>query len=92
MLSGNDNVDHWSDQSVWNAALKNIRIVLSTHQVLLDALTHAFVKLSKLAVIIFDEGACLILNSIVVVFSAYLGPSTSLHYEASRKPYYERLL
>ena len=45
-----------SQEIVWDAALKSIRIVLSTHQVLLDALTHAFIKLSKLAVIIFDEG------------------------------------
>ncbi|KAF2190815.1 P-loop containing nucleoside triphosphate hydrolase protein [Zopfia rhizophila CBS 207.26] len=55
VLSGRDNVDHWTDQTVWDAVLKNIRIVLSTHQVLLDALTHAFVKMSKLALIIFDE-------------------------------------
>ncbi|KAF2201943.1 dicer-like protein 2 [Delitschia confertaspora ATCC 74209] len=54
-LSGKDNVDYWTDQAIWDAALKNIRVVLSTHQVLLDALTHAFVKLSRIALIIFDE-------------------------------------
>jgi ERCC4-related helicase/dsRNA-specific ribonuclease len=62
VLSGNDNVDHWSEQIVWDSALKNIRIVLSTHQVLLDALTHAFVRLSRLALIIFDEAHHCTLN------------------------------
>jgi ERCC4-related helicase len=58
VLSGKDNVDHWTDQTTWDAVLKNVRIVLSTHQVLLDALTHGFVKMRKLALIIFDEGLC----------------------------------
>ncbi|KAF1951090.1 P-loop containing nucleoside triphosphate hydrolase protein [Byssothecium circinans] len=55
VLSGRDDIDHWSDQSTWDAVFDNVRIVLSTHQVLLDALTHGFVKMSKLALIIFDE-------------------------------------
>ncbi|KAH7122262.1 dicer-like protein 2 [Dendryphion nanum] len=55
MLSGDDNVDHWSDQAVWDGILHNIRIVLSTHKVLLDALTHGFVRIQQLALIIFDE-------------------------------------
>ncbi|KAF2262376.1 P-loop containing nucleoside triphosphate hydrolase protein [Lojkania enalia] len=54
-LSGNDDVDRWTDQNTWDTVLKNVRVVLSTHQVLLDALTHAFVKMSRLALIIFDE-------------------------------------
>lgn len=56
MLSGNDNVDYWTEQSVWDGVLKNVRIALSTHQVLLDALTHGFVEMNKLALLIFDEG------------------------------------
>lgn len=56
VLSGNDNVDHWTEQSVWDAVLHNVRIVISTHKVLLDALTHAFVRMSKLALLIYDEG------------------------------------
>lgn len=56
VLSGEDNVDHWSDQAVWDAVFSNVRVVISTHQVLLDALTHAFLKLSRLALLIFDEG------------------------------------
>lgn len=56
VLSGQDDVDHWTEQSVWDAVLHNVRIVLSTHQVLYDALAHAFVKMDTLALLIFDEG------------------------------------
>jgi ERCC4-related helicase len=55
LLSGKDNIDHWTEQKTWDDVLHNVRIVLSTHQVLLDALTHAFVKISRLALLIFDE-------------------------------------
>ena len=55
-ICGADNVDHWSEQHVWDAILHNIRIVVSTHQVLLDALSHAFVRMKKLALLVFDEG------------------------------------
>jgi ERCC4-related helicase len=56
MLTGTDNVDHWSDQQTWDSVLHNVRIVLSTHQVLLEAMTHGFVKMDRLALLIFDEG------------------------------------
>lgn len=56
VLSGQDDVDHWTEQAVWDSVLHNVRIVLSTHQVLYDALAHAFVKIDDLALLIFDEG------------------------------------
>jgi superfamily II DNA/RNA helicase len=56
MLSGQDGVDHWAEPSIWDAVLYNIRIVMSTPQVLYDALAHGFVKMSQLALLIFDEG------------------------------------
>lgn len=56
MLSGNDGVDHWSSQDIWDKILHNIRIVVSTPQVLLDALYRSFVAFSRLALIVFDEG------------------------------------
>lgn len=55
-LSGDDNVDSWSDQAVWDAVLLNVRIVVSTYQILLDALSHAFVRMERLSLIVFDEG------------------------------------
>lgn len=56
LFSSKDDVDHWTEQAAWDAVLLNVRIVLSTHQVLLDALTHGFVKMGSLALLIFDEG------------------------------------
>jgi hypothetical protein len=56
LLLGSDNVDRWSEQRIWDAALKDVQIVVSTHAVLADALTHGFVTMKKLALLVFDEG------------------------------------
>lgn len=63
LLSGGDDVDHWSDQSIWDSVLLNIRIVVSTPQVLLDARSRAFVQFSRIALLIFDEGIISTLRS-----------------------------
>ncbi len=55
LLTGDDNVDTW-EAPVWKAILDSTRIVVSTYQVLLDALTHAYIKMANLALIVFDEG------------------------------------
>ncbi|KAK6825214.1 hypothetical protein PG987_012708 [Apiospora arundinis] len=55
VLTGNDNVDAWSDPSIWNAFLQNVNVVVSTYQVLVDAVYHAFVNLSNLTLLVFDE-------------------------------------
>ncbi|EUC48275.1 hypothetical protein COCMIDRAFT_2887 [Bipolaris oryzae ATCC 44560] len=55
LLCGRD-VELWTTQSAWNEVFQhNVRIVMSTHQILLDALTHGFISLEKLALLIFDE-------------------------------------
>lgn len=56
MLTGDDGVDCWSSQEVWDTALRGSKVVFSTHAVLADALTHGFVKLQSLALLVFDEG------------------------------------
>ena len=56
ILTGQDNVDKWSELKVWEAALDQARVVVSTHAVLCDALRHGFVKLTSLALLVFDEG------------------------------------
>ena len=56
ILTGQDNVDRWTDQIIWNSVLRDISVVVSTHAVLADALNHGFVRISRLALIIFDEG------------------------------------
>jgi hypothetical protein len=55
-LKGDDGVDRWTSQNDWDTVLNNVRIVVSTFQVLLDALSHGFVKMGSLALIVFDEG------------------------------------
>ncbi|USP80964.1 hypothetical protein yc1106_08238 [Curvularia clavata] len=55
LLCGRDDVELWTTQNTWDRVLRNVRIVLSTHQILLDALSHGFVRLSRLALLIFDE-------------------------------------
>ncbi|RMZ74207.1 dicer 2 [Pyrenophora seminiperda CCB06] len=55
ILCGRDDIAFWTTQSQWDSVLTNVRIVVSTHQVLLEALTHGFVRLNKLALLIFDE-------------------------------------
>jgi ERCC4-related helicase len=56
LLCGEDCVKTWSEQRIWDAMLQNIRFVVSTYQVLSDALKHGFVSIESLALIVFDEG------------------------------------
>ncbi|KAJ5410973.1 uncharacterized protein N7487_005332 [Penicillium crustosum] len=55
VLTGLDNVDRWTEQGVWDKVLKDVRVVVSTYAVLADALGHGFVRMSRLALLIFDE-------------------------------------
>lgn len=55
LLTGNDHVDTWS-ADIWETILDDVRVVVSTYQVLLDALCHAFIGIDRLALIVFDEG------------------------------------
>lgn len=56
LLRGEDNIESWSNQETWDMALLNVRLVVSTPQILLDAMTHAFLSMDRLALIVFDEG------------------------------------
>ncbi|KAL6898701.1 hypothetical protein GGI43DRAFT_83845 [Trichoderma evansii] len=54
MLAGNRHLPTWG-QEIWNALLEQTRIVITTPQILLDALDHAYIKMEHLALIVFDE-------------------------------------
>ncbi|KAM0336378.1 hypothetical protein ACHAPQ_004233 [Fusarium lateritium] len=54
LLTGQLNIDAWSPK-VWPLILEGTRIVVSTFDILRDALDHAFVKMNMLALIVFDE-------------------------------------
>ncbi|KAH7319660.1 dicer-like protein 2 [Stachybotrys elegans] len=54
-ITGNDEVETWNRET-WAGLLKGTQILVTTYQVLLDALSHAFVKMKDLSLIVFDEG------------------------------------
>ncbi|KAL2680573.1 hypothetical protein Neosp_008175 [[Neocosmospora] mangrovei] len=54
ILTGQLNIDAWSPE-VWPKILNGTRIIVSTFEILHDALTHGFVKMSMLSLIVFDE-------------------------------------
>src|SRR5271169_6169893 len=56
LLHGNDGVERWKDKKLWDCVLENVRIVVSTPQILLEALTHGYVPLTRLSLLVFDEG------------------------------------
>lgn len=41
---------------MWDAALREISVVISTYAVLSDALSNGFVRIEELSLLIFDEG------------------------------------
>lgn len=55
LLTSNENVYTWNTAE-WSQALEDVRVVVSTYQVLLDALSNAFISMHNLTLIIFDEG------------------------------------
>ncbi|KAI1083944.1 hypothetical protein F5B20DRAFT_526111 [Whalleya microplaca] len=55
LLVGADNIDTWTETRIWDDYLRNVRIMVSTYQVLLDAISHAFVRMDRLSLIVFDE-------------------------------------
>lgn len=56
-ICGSDNVQAWARKPrVWDEVLLNIRVVVSTERILFDAVSHAFVPLNSLGLIVIDEG------------------------------------
>ncbi|KAG6872281.1 hypothetical protein C0995_011318 [Termitomyces sp. Mi166 len=56
IISGSKEPDQWKNASLWQTALRNNRVMVSTPQVLLDALRHSYVSLGRdISLLIFDE-------------------------------------
>src|SRR3954465_672399 len=55
LLCGADGVDTWTNQQIWDEVLYEIRVVVSTYQILFDAVSHGFVRLQSLSLIVIDE-------------------------------------
>ena len=55
LITSLDNADFWHTKEVWDAALDRRHGVVSTPQILLDALIHDFVSLESISLLVFDE-------------------------------------
>ncbi|CAK7275411.1 Dicer-like protein 2 [Sporothrix epigloea] len=55
LIAGDTDIRTWSTQAVWDNALRNIRFVVATHDVLLEALKHGFVRMHSIPLLVFDE-------------------------------------
>ncbi|KXJ96567.1 hypothetical protein Micbo1qcDRAFT_191289 [Microdochium bolleyi] len=65
-------IEKWSDTTVWDKFLQDARIVVSTYQVLRDAIMHAFVRFDRLALIVIDEAHnCRGKSAVVKIMQSY---------------------
>ncbi|KAJ6531839.1 hypothetical protein B0H19DRAFT_1188825 [Mycena capillaripes] len=56
LISGSVEPEQWKDQALWKSVLTTYRIMVSTPQVLLDALHHGYIKLGiDIGLLIMDE-------------------------------------
>ncbi|KAH0578155.1 hypothetical protein H2248_004119 [Termitomyces sp. 'cryptogamus'] len=56
IISGSQEPDQWKNAALWQTALRNNRVLVTTPQVLLDALRHSYVSLGRdISLLIFDE-------------------------------------
>ncbi|TLD21123.1 hypothetical protein PspLS_09029 [Pyricularia sp. CBS 133598] len=55
VITGDDNVDSWSDVQTWDAVLADVRVVVCTYKILVDALNHAFVTMDSISLLVLDE-------------------------------------
>ena len=67
-LTGLDKVELWTEQAIWDAVLKDMQVVVSTHAVLADAMTPGFVRITELGLIVFDEGRVFNITSLSRTF------------------------
>lgn len=55
LVSGQSEPDQWKDIKVWKKLLEDHPIMVSTPQILLDALRHGFISLGDISLLVFDE-------------------------------------
>ncbi|KAF9474151.1 P-loop containing nucleoside triphosphate hydrolase protein [Pholiota conissans] len=82
LLSGANEPDQWKNPRLWQRVLSTNRIIVSTPQVLLDALRHGYISLGQdVSLLIFDEAHHAVdkhpYNRIMVEFYRPLPPRTA---------------
>jgi endoribonuclease Dicer len=89
-VNGQLQPDQWKDRKMWRSVISSHRIVVSTPQVLLDALRHGYISLaSDISLLIFDEAHHAVddhpYNRIMVEFYHTL-PRVSIPSEKLKRP------
>lgn len=52
---GEDGCEFWSTQSIWDEALLNVQVVVCTPGILFEAMTHSFVRIEDISLLVVDE-------------------------------------
>ncbi|KIX05476.1 uncharacterized protein Z518_06348 [Rhinocladiella mackenziei CBS 650.93] len=81
LITGMDNAEHWKTKDVWDKALCNINVVVSTPRILLDALNYGFLSLQNISLLVIDEAHHCVDNS-------DLNNIMRLHYHPYNAPEY----
>ncbi|KAJ9603105.1 Dicer-like protein 2 [Cladophialophora chaetospira] len=55
IITGMDNAEYWNSLDVWQDALHNVNVVVSTPAILEQALNRAFVSLIRVSLLVIDE-------------------------------------
>lgn len=55
LIVGSDGPELWGSERVWSEVLDGVDVVFSTFAVLHEALSHVYVRMSSLALLVFDE-------------------------------------
>lgn len=56
LISGALEPDQWKDRALWRRVLNDHRVIVSTPQVLLDAMRHGYINLGRdIGLLVFDE-------------------------------------
>ncbi|KAJ3994224.1 hypothetical protein F5050DRAFT_1809806 [Lentinula boryana] len=55
LISGALAPDQWKDANLWKAVLNTHKVMVSTPQVLLDAMRHGYIIMGDIGLIVFDE-------------------------------------
>lgn len=76
LICGDDDIETWSAiPGVWDGVLKHTRVIVSTYQILFDAVAHALVPLSALSLIVIDEAHhCIKMNPVSRVMKEHYAP------------------
>ncbi|KAL2434721.1 Dicer-like protein 2 [Exophiala dermatitidis] len=65
LITGMDNAEFWDTQEVWDKALHNINVVVSTPAILLQALDGGFVSMKTISLLVVDEAHHCVAKSLV---------------------------